>query len=33
LVGSDGNKSRVKEISKIGTYGWAYNQMGIVCTI
>jgi hypothetical protein len=25
LVGSDGNKSKVKEIAKIGTYGWSYN--------
>lgn len=33
LVGSDGNKSKVKEVQKIGTYGWSYNQFGIVCTI
>jgi 2-polyprenyl-6-methoxyphenol hydroxylase-like FAD-dependent oxidoreductase len=33
LVGSDGNKSKVKELSHIGTYGWSYNQMGIVCTV
>ena len=25
LVGSDGNHSKVKEIAKIGSYGWAYN--------
>lgn len=33
LVGSDGNRSMVKETSKINTYGWSYNQMGIVCTL
>ena len=33
LVGSDGAKSKVKQFSKIPTYGWSYNQMGIVCTI
>ncbi len=25
LVGSDGNKSMVKEVRKMGTYGWSYN--------
>ncbi|CAD8051982.1 unnamed protein product [Paramecium sonneborni] len=33
LIGSDGNKSKVKECSKIGTYGHSYHQMGIVCTV
>ncbi|KAM3133846.1 hypothetical protein pb186bvf_014109 [Paramecium bursaria] len=33
LVGSDGNKSQVKELSRIGTYGKNYNQMGLVCTV
>lgn len=33
LVGSDGARSKVKQFSKIPTYGWSYNQMGIVCTI
>lgn len=33
LVGSDGNKSKVKELGKIRSYGWSYNQMGIVCTL
>ncbi|EGR27367.1 ubiquinone biosynthesis coq6 family protein, putative [Ichthyophthirius multifiliis] len=33
VVGSDGRNSVVKEQKKIGTYGWMYNQMGIVCTI
>lgn len=25
IVGSDGNKSKVKEAAKIGTFGYAYN--------
>ena len=33
LIGSDGARSKVKQFSKIPTYGWSYNQMGIVCTI
>ena len=33
LIGSDGARSKVKHFSKIPTYGWSYNQMGIVCTI
>lgn len=33
LVGSDGAKSKVKSVSNISTYGWSYNQMGIVTTI
>ncbi|CAK55736.1 unnamed protein product (macronuclear) [Paramecium tetraurelia] len=33
LIGSDGNKSKVKECSNIGTYGHSYHQMGIVCTV
>jgi hypothetical protein len=32
-VGSDGNKSIVKELSKIATYGWTYRQRAIVCTL
>jgi len=32
LVGSDGNKSKVKELSHIPTYGWSYRQKAIVCT-
>jgi 2-polyprenyl-6-methoxyphenol hydroxylase-like FAD-dependent oxidoreductase len=33
LVGSDGNKSKVKELSKIPTYGWSYRQKAIACTL
>lgn len=33
LVGSDGRGSAVKKLNGIGTYGWNYNQMGIVCTV
>jgi 2-octaprenyl-6-methoxyphenol hydroxylase len=33
LVGSDGNKSKVKELSRVATYGWSYRQRAIVCTM
>ena len=33
IVGSDGNKSKIKELAGINTYGWAYRQRGIVCTM
>jgi 2-polyprenyl-6-methoxyphenol hydroxylase-like FAD-dependent oxidoreductase len=33
LVGSDGNKSKVKELSRIPTYGWSYRQKAIACTL
>ena len=33
LVGSDGNKSKVKELSGINTYGWSYRQKAIACTL
>lgn len=33
LVGSDGNRSRVKELAGIHTYGWQYRQKAIVCTM
>ena len=33
LVGSDGNRSKVKELSKINTYGWNYRQKAIACTM
>ncbi|KRX05739.1 hypothetical protein PPERSA_09879 [Pseudocohnilembus persalinus] len=33
IVGSEGRGSNVKKISKLETYGWSYNQMGIVCSI
>lgn len=33
VVGSDGNRSKVKESQRIGTHGFSYNQMGLVCTV
>ncbi|KAL4430101.1 hypothetical protein ABPG74_013548 [Tetrahymena malaccensis] len=33
VVGSDGRYSAVKEKKGIPTYGWMYNQMGVVCSI
>ena len=33
IVGSDGNKSKVKELAKIATYGWSYRQRAIVCSM
>lgn len=30
LVGSDGNNSKVKELSGIPTFGWSHNQKAIV---
>ena len=33
LVGSDGNRSRVKELAGISTYGWNYRQKAIACTL
>ena len=32
-MGSDGNKSKVKELSRIPTYGWNYRQKAIACTL
>jgi 2-polyprenyl-6-methoxyphenol hydroxylase-like FAD-dependent oxidoreductase len=32
-VGSDGNKSKVKELAAIPTYGWSYRQKAIACTL
>jgi ubiquinone biosynthesis UbiH/UbiF/VisC/COQ6 family hydroxylase len=33
LVGSDGNKSAVKEKMGISTWGWSHKQKAIVCTV
>ena len=33
LIGSDGNKSKIKELADIRSYGWKYNQTAIVCTL
>lgn len=30
LVGSDGQKSKVKELRKIASHGWSHNQKAIV---
>lgn len=32
-MGSDGNKSKVKEMAKIPTYGWSYRQRAVVCSM
>lgn len=32
-MGSDGNKSKVKELSNIPTFGWSYRQKAIACTL
>ena len=33
LVGSDGNRSKVRELNGIANYGWKYNQKAIACTL
>jgi len=33
LVGSDGQKSKVKELKEISSHGWSHNQKAIVCTV
>ncbi|CAI9263787.1 unnamed protein product [Lactuca saligna] len=33
VVGSDGNKSRVRELSGIKTTGWNYSQSAVICTV
>ena len=33
LVGADGARSRIREQAGIESYGWNYNQSGIVCTV
>ncbi|HEU0118320.1 MAG TPA: FAD-dependent monooxygenase, partial [Alphaproteobacteria bacterium] len=33
VVGADGRKSQCREMAGIPTYGWAYHQTAIVCTI
>ncbi|XP_051146073.1 uncharacterized protein LOC127261752 [Andrographis paniculata] len=33
VVGSDGSKSRVKEIAGISSTGWKYPQSAIICTV
>jgi 2-octaprenyl-6-methoxyphenol hydroxylase len=33
LVGAEGRRSVVREAAGIGTYGWAYDQCGVVATV
>jgi 2-octaprenyl-6-methoxyphenol hydroxylase len=33
LVGADGARSRIRERADIASYGWAYDQSAIVCTV
>ncbi|CAH8373697.1 unnamed protein product [Eruca vesicaria subsp. sativa] len=33
VVGADGSKSRVRELSGIKTTGWNYSQNAIICTV
>ncbi|KAK6138504.1 hypothetical protein DH2020_027752 [Rehmannia glutinosa] len=33
VVGSDGSKSRVKELAGINSTGWKYSQNAIICTV
>ncbi len=33
VVGADGSQSRVRELAGIATFGWAYNQRGIVANV
>jgi 2-polyprenyl-6-methoxyphenol hydroxylase-like FAD-dependent oxidoreductase len=33
LVGADGATSRVRDAARIGTWGWDYDQRGVVATI
>lgn len=32
-VAADGRRSRLREAAGIGTVGWSYHQVGIVCTV
>ncbi len=32
-MGSDGNRSKVKELAGIPTYGWSYRQKAVACTL
>lgn len=33
LIGSDGEKSKTRSDYKIGSWGYSYNQNGLVCTV
>lgn len=33
IVAADGRASRLREMAGIGTFGWSYDQSGIVCSV
>jgi len=33
IIGCDGGNSIVKKHGNITSFGWSYNQMGLVCTL
>eukprot|EP00271_Cylindrocystis_brebissonii_P002865 TRINITY_DN13630_c0_g1_i2.p1 TRINITY_DN13630_c0_g1~~TRINITY_DN13630_c0_g1_i2.p1 ORF type:complete len:528 (+),score=87.54 TRINITY_DN13630_c0_g1_i2:354-1937(+) len=33
LIAADGGRSRVREMAKLGTWGWAYEQRAVIATV